>query len=47
VIPKIEEYVSRGGITDLVCSLPMPGISAADIRAGMELFAKDVIPHFR
>jgi alkanesulfonate monooxygenase SsuD/methylene tetrahydromethanopterin reductase-like flavin-dependent oxidoreductase (luciferase family) len=46
VIPKIEEYVTRGGITDLVCALPLGGISTEDIRAGMELFAKEVIPHF-
>jgi alkanesulfonate monooxygenase SsuD/methylene tetrahydromethanopterin reductase-like flavin-dependent oxidoreductase (luciferase family) len=47
VIPKIQEYVERGGITDLVCSLPMGGISTEDIRAGMRLFASDVMPHLR
>jgi alkanesulfonate monooxygenase SsuD/methylene tetrahydromethanopterin reductase-like flavin-dependent oxidoreductase (luciferase family) len=47
VVPQIEEYVTRGGITDLVCSLPMPGISPDDIRSGMKLFADQVIPHFR
>jgi hypothetical protein len=39
--------VSRGGITDLVCSLALAGMSPDQIRAGMELFAKEVIPHFR
>jgi alkanesulfonate monooxygenase SsuD/methylene tetrahydromethanopterin reductase-like flavin-dependent oxidoreductase (luciferase family) len=47
VIPKIEEYVTRGGITDLVCALPLGGISTEDIRAGMELFAREVIPHLQ
>jgi alkanesulfonate monooxygenase SsuD/methylene tetrahydromethanopterin reductase-like flavin-dependent oxidoreductase (luciferase family) len=47
VIPQIAEYVARGGITDLVCSLPMAGISPEDIRSGMRLFASDVIPQLR
>ena len=47
MIPQIEDYVSRGGITDLVCSLALAGMSPDRIRAGMELFAREVIPHFR
>ena len=47
VIPAIEEYVTRAGVTDFILALPMPGISPADIRAGMVLFAREVIPHFR
>jgi hypothetical protein len=27
--------------------LPLPGMAPAQIRSGMELFASDVIPHFR
>jgi alkanesulfonate monooxygenase SsuD/methylene tetrahydromethanopterin reductase-like flavin-dependent oxidoreductase (luciferase family) len=46
VIPKIEEYVERAGITDLVCSLPLAGLSTAEIRASMQLFSREVIPHF-
>ncbi len=47
VIPAIEEYVLRGGITHFVCALPLGGKSPSEIRAGMELFAREVIPHFR
>ncbi len=47
LIPQIEDYVSRGGITDLVCSIALAGMSPDQIQAGMELFAKEVIPHFR
>ena len=47
MIPKIEEYIERGGITDLVCSLPLAGVSTQDIRASMRLFAREVMPHFR
>jgi alkanesulfonate monooxygenase SsuD/methylene tetrahydromethanopterin reductase-like flavin-dependent oxidoreductase (luciferase family) len=47
VIPAIEEYVARAAVTDLILALPLPGISRADIRSAMELFAKEVIPCFR
>jgi alkanesulfonate monooxygenase SsuD/methylene tetrahydromethanopterin reductase-like flavin-dependent oxidoreductase (luciferase family) len=47
VIEQIEDYRSRGRLTDLVCALPLPGMAPRDIRSGMELFAREVIPHFR
>ncbi len=47
VIPAIEEYVERAGVTDLVCQIPLAGVSTADIRTSMRLFAREVIPHFR
>lgn len=46
-IEQIEDYRSRGRLTDLVCALPLPGMAPRDIRSGMELFAREVIPHFR
>ena len=46
-IDQIEDYRSRGRLTHLVCALPLPGMAPHDIRDGMELFAKEVIPHFR
>jgi len=46
-IEQIEDYRSRGRLTDLVCALALPGMAPRDIRSGMELFAHEVIPHFR
>jgi alkanesulfonate monooxygenase SsuD/methylene tetrahydromethanopterin reductase-like flavin-dependent oxidoreductase (luciferase family) len=47
VIPKIEEYVERAGVTDLVVQIPLAGVSTEEIRTSMRLFAREVIPHFR
>lgn len=47
VIDRLEDYRSRSRLTHLVCMLPLPGMAPSDIRAGMELFARKVIPHFR
>jgi alkanesulfonate monooxygenase SsuD/methylene tetrahydromethanopterin reductase-like flavin-dependent oxidoreductase (luciferase family) len=47
VIEGIEDYRSRGRLTHLVCMLPLPGMPPPQIRAGMELLAREVIPHFR
>jgi alkanesulfonate monooxygenase SsuD/methylene tetrahydromethanopterin reductase-like flavin-dependent oxidoreductase (luciferase family) len=47
VIEQIEDYRSRGRLTHLVCNLPLPGMAPQDIRAGMQLLAKEVMPHFR
>ena len=46
-IEQIEDYRARGRLTHLVCALPLPGMAPHHIRDGMELFARDVIPHFR
>jgi alkanesulfonate monooxygenase SsuD/methylene tetrahydromethanopterin reductase-like flavin-dependent oxidoreductase (luciferase family) len=47
VIAQIEEYRARSRLTDLVCGIALPGMPPDQIRAGMELFAREVIPHFR
>jgi alkanesulfonate monooxygenase SsuD/methylene tetrahydromethanopterin reductase-like flavin-dependent oxidoreductase (luciferase family) len=47
VITQIAEYRARSRLTDLVCSMALPGMPPDRIRAGMELFARQVIPHFR
>jgi alkanesulfonate monooxygenase SsuD/methylene tetrahydromethanopterin reductase-like flavin-dependent oxidoreductase (luciferase family) len=46
-IAQIQDYVGRGRISHLVCALPLPGMTSEQIRSGMELFARKVIPHFR
>ena len=47
VITKIEDYRSRSRLTHLVCGIALPGMPEHQIRSGMELFAREVIPHFR
>ena len=47
VIAQIEDYRSRSRLTHLVCAMALPGMPPHHIRAGMELFAGKVIPHFR
>ncbi|OCB28839.1 hypothetical protein A5675_06750 [Mycobacterium malmoense] len=47
VIAQIEAYRARSRLTDLVCGMALPGMPPDHIRAGMELFAREVIPHFR
>ena len=47
LIERLEEDFSQARITDLVCAMPTAGMAAADIRAGMRLLAREVIPHFR
>ena len=47
VIAQIEDYRSHSRLTHLVCAMALPGMSTDQIRAGMELFAGKVIPHFR
>lgn len=47
VVAQIEDYRSRSRLTHLVCAMALPGMPAHHVRAGMELFAGKVIPHFR
>ncbi len=47
VIDQIEEYRARSRLTHLVCAMALPGMATDQIRSGMELFAQEVIPHFR
>ena len=47
VIEKIETHRSGSRLTHLVAGMALPGMPPNQIRSGMELFARDVIPHFR
>ena len=47
VIEKIETYRSRSRLTHLVCGMALPGMRPHEIRSSMELFTREVIPHFR
>lgn len=47
VIEQLEDYRARCRLTHFVCGTPLPGMPPHQIRAGMELFAREVIPHFR
>ena len=47
VIDQIEQYRSRSRLTHLVGAMALPGMAPDQIRSGMELFARDVIPHFQ
>ena len=46
-IAGIEDYSSRTRVTHLVAAMDLPGMDPRKVRRSMELFAKDVIPHFR
>ncbi|MGB8501749.1 LLM class flavin-dependent oxidoreductase [Mycobacterium sp.] len=47
VIGQVEDYRSRSRLTHLVCGMALPGMPPDQIRSGMELFAREVIPAFR
>ena len=47
VIEQLENYRSRSRLTHLVSGMALPGMPPHQIRSGMELFAREVIPHFR
>lgn len=47
VIAQIEASREEARATHLAATLAMPGMSAAEIGAGMRLFAEQVIPHFK
>jgi alkanesulfonate monooxygenase SsuD/methylene tetrahydromethanopterin reductase-like flavin-dependent oxidoreductase (luciferase family) len=47
VIRQIEDYRASARVTHFAATLAMPGMSAADVRGGMRLFAAEVMPHFR
>lgn len=46
-VEMIHDYVKRGRLTHMVCATALPGMAPHLIRSGMELFAKEVIPHFK
>ena len=43
----IADYQSRGRMTHLVMGMAMSGLAPHLIRNSMDLFAKDVMPHFK
>jgi alkanesulfonate monooxygenase SsuD/methylene tetrahydromethanopterin reductase-like flavin-dependent oxidoreductase (luciferase family) len=47
VIEKIETFRSGSRLTHLVSAMALPGMPPHEIRTGMEIFAREVIPHFR
>lgn len=47
VIEQIEDCRSRSRLTHLVCGMALPGMPPDQICSSMELFAREVIPHFR
>lgn len=46
VIPKIHTLRDRVGMTELSCWTQLPGVDGANVRASVELFAKEVMPEF-
>lgn len=46
-IRMIEDYESRTRFTHLVVAMALPGADPRKVRRSMELFAKEVMPHFR
>lgn len=46
-IRLIEDYQRRTRVTHLVMAMPLPGVDPKKIAKSMELFAEEVIPHFR
>ena len=45
-IEQIKRYEAEFSPTDMICWMHMPGIRGADAMASVELFAKEVMPHF-
>jgi alkanesulfonate monooxygenase SsuD/methylene tetrahydromethanopterin reductase-like flavin-dependent oxidoreductase (luciferase family) len=46
-IARIKEYEAEVNPSEMICWMHMPGIAGADAMASLELFAKEVMPHFR
>ena len=43
---EIERYMTELGTNYIVCRMNLPGLSHAKVVASMQLFAKEVMPHF-
>ena len=43
----IADYLARGRVTHLVMGMALSGLDPSHIRNSMELFAKEIMPHFR
>ena len=46
-IAGLEDYFARTRVTHLVAAMDLPGMDPRKVRRSMELFAKEVMPHFR
>ena len=46
-IRRIRDYQAAVNPTEMICWMHMPGIPGADAMASAELFASEVMPHFR
>jgi alkanesulfonate monooxygenase SsuD/methylene tetrahydromethanopterin reductase-like flavin-dependent oxidoreductase (luciferase family) len=46
-IAGIEDYLGRTRVTHLVAAMDLPGMDPRKVRRSMELFSKEVMPHFR
>jgi alkanesulfonate monooxygenase SsuD/methylene tetrahydromethanopterin reductase-like flavin-dependent oxidoreductase (luciferase family) len=47
VIEMLEQELKSNPMTQIVFSLDSPGMDPRHMRSSLELFAKEVIPHFR
>jgi alkanesulfonate monooxygenase SsuD/methylene tetrahydromethanopterin reductase-like flavin-dependent oxidoreductase (luciferase family) len=47
VIKMLEEELKTTPMTQIVFSLDSPGMNPRYMRSSLELFAKEVMPHFR
>ena len=46
-IESIKRYEAACNPSEMVCWMHMPGITGADAMSSVELFAREVMPHFR
>ena len=47
VIKMLEQELKTNPMTQMVFSMDSPGMDPRHMRSSLELFAKEVIPHFR
>ena len=46
-IRRIRDYQAAVSPSEMICWMHMPGVSGTDALASLELFASEVMPHFR
>ena len=46
-IGRIRDYQAAVSPSEMICWMHMPGVSGTDALASLELFASEVMPHFR
>jgi alkanesulfonate monooxygenase SsuD/methylene tetrahydromethanopterin reductase-like flavin-dependent oxidoreductase (luciferase family) len=47
VIKMLEQELKTNPMTQMVFSMDSPGMDPRHMRSSLELFAKEVVPHFR